>query len=588
RVERQRKAPITVIIGNPPYNVGQVNENDNNKNRTYGVIEEKIKSTYVKSSKAGRKAQVYDAYVKFFRWASDRLQGRDGVICYVSNNSFVDQIAFDGMRKHLLQDFTQIYHLDLHGNVRQNPKLSGTTHNVFGIQVGVGITIAIRSQKHTHHQLLYYRVPEMWRKEEKLGFLSNQIKLSCLNEITWRMLTPDQRFTWLVEENKTEFFSFLPIGDKDTKGTENKAIFSTYSLGISTNRDSTIYDFSADALIEKMMRFIEEYNIEIDRYKRAGKPRNIDNFVRYDRIKWDGTLKTRMSEGKYVENSSFANVRVVIYRPFTKQLVYLDKILINSIYLQNYFFGSTNQENENFSIVLTGSGSEKPFMTLMLKNIADLHTVGAGAASQCFPFYTYDKDGSNRRENITDWALKQFQDHYRDSTITKWDIFYYVYGILHHPAYREKYADNLKRDLPRIPYLADFRSVSAIGSQLAQLHLNYESIPPYSLEYVWKPDRPVSYRVERLRLSKDRDAITVNDSLTLRGIPSAAFDYRLGNRSALEWIIYQYQVKKDDRSGIVSDPNQYSDDPQYIVKLIGRVTQVSVDTLRLITQLPEL
>ncbi|MCU0498421.1 MAG: DNA helicase, partial [Anaerolineae bacterium] len=280
-----------------------------------------------------------------------------------------------------------------------------------------------------------------------------------------------------------------------------------------------------------------------------------------------------------------SQIRNSYYRPFSKRYLYFDSLLNERRYILPRIFPTVEIERENRVICVSGIGSNKPFHTLMSDLIPCLDIL---EKTQCFPFYTYDEDGSNRRENITDWALKQFQTHYHDSTISKWDIFYYVYGVLHHPDYREKYADNLKRDLPRVPYLSDFRSVSAIGSQLGDLHLNYESITPYDLQYVWKPDRPVSYRVEKLKLSKDRDAIAVNKSLTLRGISAAAFDYRLGNRSALEWIIDQYQVKKDDRSGIVSDPNQYSDDPQYIVKLIGRVTQVSLDTMRLIAALPTL
>nr|MCU0497674.1 DNA helicase [Anaerolineae bacterium] len=361
------------------------------------------------------------------------------------------------------------------------------------------------------------------------------------------------------------------------------AIFKIFSSGVKTNRDAVVYQFDREQLIDGVQKMGEAYNIEIFRYQRAGKPKDVDNFVRYEQIKWSRDLKLDLVRGNYAEFSE-VKVRSSVYRPFSKRFLFFDRVLNEEVYVFPRIFPTVATEQENRVICVSGIGSNKPFHTLMSDLIPCLDIL---EKTQCFPFYTYNEDGSNRRENITDWALKQFQDHYHDSTISKWDIFYYVYGVLHHPAYREKYADNLKRDLPRIPYLSDFRQVSAIGSQLADLHLNYETIAPYDLQYVWKPDRPASYRVEKLRLNSDRDAITVNDSLTLRGIPSAAFDYRLGNRAALEWIIDQYQVKKDDRSGIVSDPNRYSDDPQYIVKLIGRVTQVSLETMRLITQLPE-
>ncbi len=256
RVEREKAAQIMVVIGNPPYNVGQVNENDNNKNRRYPVIDGHIRETYAKDSHASNKNALSDAYVKFFRWAVDRLQGRDGIVCYVSNNSFIDQIAFDGMRKHFMQDFTHVYHVDLHGNVRKNPKLSGTTHNVFGIQVGVGITIAIRKSESKTSALYYYRVPEFWRKTEKLSFLTKSVSI---NGIDWQELQSDEKNTWLTEGMQPEFATFLPMGTREAKsanslelkGVEIRTLFKTYSPGIQTSRDSWMYDFDASRLATK-------------------------------------------------------------------------------------------------------------------------------------------------------------------------------------------------------------------------------------------------------------------------------------------------------------------------------------------------
>jgi predicted helicase len=591
RVERQKGAPITVIIGNPPYNVGQINENDNNKNRAYAVIDGRIRDTYVKDSHATNKNAVYDAYVRFFRWASDRLQGRDGIVCYVTNNGFVDSVAFDGFRKHLLQDFTQVYQLDLTGNARTSgERRRKEGGNVFKdrVRVGVGITLAIRSSAHDQRRCFYNRVPDYWKAEQKLEYLKAPADADGrLNALQWSMITPNPKHTWLIGQSLNEFENLIALGTKETKKSKEpsvEAIFKTYGRGVSTCRDAIVYQFDREQLIDSVQKMGEAYNIEIFRYQRAGKPKDVDNFVRYEQIKWSRDLKLDLVRGNYAEFSE-VKVRSSVYRPFSKRFLFFDRVLNEEVYVFPRIFPTVATEQENRVICLSAIGNRKSFHCLITNVLPDLHLTGD---SQCFPFYTYDEDGSNRRENITDWALKHFQTHYHDSTITKWDIFYYVYGVLHHLAYREKYADNLKRDLPRVPYLADFRSVSAIGSQLADLHLNYETIAPYDLQYVWKPDRPVSYRVEKLKLSKDRDAIAVNDSLTLKGIPAAAFDYRLGNRSALEWIIEQYQVKKDDRSGIVSDPNRYSDDPQYIVNLIGRVTQVSLETMRLIGNLPNL
>ena len=299
RVERQKAAPITVIIGNPPYNVGQINENDNNKNRKYKIIEKQIRDTYAKDSRASNVNKLSDAYVKFFRWAVERLEERDGIVCFVTNNSFVDQIAFDGMRKNLLQDFTKIYHADLHGNVRENPKLSGTTHNVFGIQVGVGITVAIRKAQHANRALLYHRVPEDWRKEEKLSWLAKKQNVAV---VEWRGLRPDDNHTWLIPTDAAEFRAMLPIGSREAKankGTNEEAIFKIFSIGVNTNRDAWVYCFDKEQLADQVQRSIETYNGEIDRWNRAKRPKDVDGFVVNDesKIKWSSRLKETFARG---------------------------------------------------------------------------------------------------------------------------------------------------------------------------------------------------------------------------------------------------------------------------------------------------
>ncbi len=300
RIQREKDAQIMVVIGNPPYNVGQVNENDNNKNRKYPVIDQRLKETYVKNSKATLRTQLYDAYVRFFRWATDRLGNRDGIVCLVSNNSFIDKLVFDGMRQQLMKDFTHLYHLDLHGNVRKNPKLSGTTHNVFGIQVGVGITIAIRNSQNAIHSIKYFRVPEYWRRTEKLAFLSEKVSIAG---IEWQELQPDERHTWITEGLKPEFSTFLPIGTKETKNIRSlvtETIFKTYSAGVHTSRDSVVYDFVPGNLASKIKQFIEDYNAEVSRWERTGRPNDVDNFVRYDKVKWSRNLKRDLRNERYV------------------------------------------------------------------------------------------------------------------------------------------------------------------------------------------------------------------------------------------------------------------------------------------------
>jgi predicted helicase len=313
----------------------------------------------------------------------------------------------------------------------------------------------------------------------------------------------------------------------------------------------------------------------------------LNDFVTYDDklIKWSDYLRNQVKYSKYIQ---FADkfCRKSIYRPFTKKFVYFHVLLNDARGLQHYFFPTSTSGNT--VICITDVASEKPFMSLASDSIPDLHLVGAGAATQCFPFYTYAEDGSNRRENITDWALGQFQAKYGDE-VTKWDIFYYVYGLLHHPVYRERYAENLKRDLPHIPLVGSqeaFEVCSAIGKALMELHLGYEGQKEYGLEWIENGAVPFSYRVQRMRLSADKSQLVVNESLTLRGIPQECFEYRLGNRSALEWVIDQYQVSVDKRSGIESDPNMYGDE-DYIVRLVGRVVTVSVETVRLVRELAD-
>jgi predicted helicase len=391
-----------------------------------------------------------------------------------------------------------------------------------------------------------------------------------------------------VPAHTDQFANFLPIGAKETKGeTSTETIFRTYSLGVSTNRDAIVYDFNRIDLIARIKQFSEDYNAEVFRYGQAQAPSNVDDFVRYGKVKWSATLKKHLKRGCFIDYDEAA-IRVSLYRPFNRRLLYYDDVLIDRPALFSSIFPTHTTELENRAIATSVIGYRaQTFNALMTAHIADLHLCASVDGHQCFPFYAYNEDGTNRRENITDWALDQFRTHYDDDAIGKWDIFYFVYGLLHHPGYREKYADNLKRELPRIPYAPDFWTFAEIGRQLAELHLNYETVEPWRLEWISSDDEPLSFRVEKMRFNKTKDQIKVNHTLTLAGIPAEAHEYRLGNRSALDWIIDQYQVETDKRSGITHDPNGYSDNPRYIVELIERVTRVSVETVRIVSALPE-
>jgi len=585
RVKRQRQSPIFVVIGNPPYNKAQVNENDNNKNRKYEEVDGRVRETYSKDSQATLRNSLSDPYVKAIRWASDRI-GDEGIVAFVSNNSFVTDISFDGMRKHLQKDFDVIYVVDLGGNVRKNPKLSGTTHNVFGIQVGVSINLLIRKGKSAQPAQIYYtRVDEFWRKEEKYEYLD---KSEDCGKIDWQLIAPDRKYTWLTEGLQDEFESFIPMGDKKIKSSpmEEVVIFKLFSNGVNTSRDAWAYNFNREELAKNIKRTIATYNEQMVRWsQRSDRTVLLDDFVTGDhsKISWSGDLKNHLRKGVTLQYNPDA-VRVSTYRPFTCSFLYFDPHLNNSRYQFPYILPTADTEKENYVIAVTNH-SQIPFVVYIV-NYLPCIDVG-GRPGQCFPFYRYDEDGSNRQENITDWALTEYRRHYQDDTIAKWDIFYYIYGILHHRVYRQRYAANLKRELPRIPYAPDFHAFAQAGKGLAELHLNYEQQPEYPLNWIENKDVPLNWRVEKMRLSKDKTKLIYNEFLTLSGIPPAAFAYRLGNRSALDWIIDQYRIKTDKRSGIVNDPNRL-DDEQYIVRLIGQVITVSLSTVQIVNSLPSL
>ena len=585
RVEKQKETPMFVVIGNPPYNVGQVNENDNNKNRKYETMDKSIEDTYAKDSKATLRSQLYDPYIKAIRWALNRI-GEEGVVAFVTNNSFIEGLAFDGMRKHLAVDCDAIYILDLGGNARKRLKVSDA--NVFGIRVGVSINLFVKKKQNQSEsaRIFYYRTDDLWNRKQKFDFLS---EIQNAGNVEWKTIQPDPRHTWLTEGLHAEFDTFIPMGNKEAKAAKGEAmdvIFKTYSNGVKTNRDAWVCNFNRNTLVENVNRMIEIYNVEVARWgQQIDQDVKLDDFVVSDevKIKWSRDLKAKLRRGRITEYAD-DKVRKSFYRPFTMSNLYFDKTMNDVVSVFPFIFPTTNTEMENRVICVAGIGNRKGFGCLATNKITAFDL--AFEKTQCFPFYTYDEDGTNRRENITDWALAQFRTHYQDDTITKWDIFHYTYGLLHHPDYRETYEANLKRDLPHIPFTEDFWGFAEAGARLAEIHVNYESQPEYDkLKPVPTPDVPLNWRVEKMKLSKDKPSLVYNNFLTLSGIPPKVFDYRLGTRSALEWIVDQYRVKTDKRSGIVNDPNR-TNDPQYIVRLIGKVITVSLETVDIINKLP--
>jgi predicted helicase len=429
----------------------------------------------------------------------------------------------------------------------------------------------------------YARVDEFWRKEEKYAHLDEK---QHVGKVEWQEIQPDAKHNWLTLGMQDEFEVFSPLGNKETKNdTTVSAIFADFSRGVETTRDSWVYNFNPTSLFNHVSMTADAFNQQVHKWQTVHGKKDADSFVNYDetKIKWSRKLKQQLVAGDVIDINDQL-VRQALYRPYARQYLYFDRSLIYLPALFPRIFPTRQSEAENTVLVVSGAGADH--QTYFASNaLVDVKCgIMGNSATQCFPFYTYNEDGTNRRENITDWALGQFRTHYKDKSITKWDIFHYVYALLHHPLYRERYAANLKRELPRIPFTPDFRAFADTGKQLAEIHVNYEQQPEYPLERIEKPGAQLDWRVERMKLSKDKRSLIYNDFLTLSGIPPEVFEYRLGNRSALDWIIDQYQISTDKRSGITNDPNR-ADDSEYIVRLIGQVANVSLETVKLVKSL---
>ncbi|NQV17318.1 MAG: N-6 DNA methylase [Armatimonadetes bacterium] len=587
RINKQKGSPITVIIGNPPYNANQVNENDNNKNRKYPALDKKIHDTYAKDSKATLKSKLFDPYIKAIKFASERIE-ENGVVAYISNNSFIKDFTFDGMRKHLFEGFNRIYIIDLQGDIRKDSMKDGIPlgekHTVFGLSamVGVSITFLIKNTNLKDRKIFYNTVDFRATRNEKFEMLE---KVRTYHNMHWKELIPDENNNWLNEDIQEDFKTFLPMGTKETKNSDVlnvKSIFKYYSLGVSTNRDYVVYDFNKDDLEDRIIQLCDDYNNEVTRYEntKKGNDFNIDEFVNYEKIKWSSTLKNHCKRGEKIEYDE-DRIESSLFRPFTKQNLYYDNILIDRPGHFREYLPNEEKERENKIIFVSGIAHKKQFQCLMVNKITSLDFL---EKSQCFPFYVYKKDGSKRTENITDWSLEKFRNHYQAADITKWDIFYYIYAALHNTDYREKYSANLKRELPRIPFYENFQALSEFGKQLSEIHLNYENADEYTLEMIETPDTKLDWNVIKMRLSKDKTELKYNDFLTLNCIPEEVYQYKLGNRSALHWIIDQYRIKTDKVSGITHNPNNH-DDQQYIVRLIKKIVTVSLESVRIVGEI---
>ncbi|MFD6882999.1 DEAD/DEAH box helicase [Rhodococcus sp. NPDC060084] len=618
RILRQQAAQIRVVVGNPPYSVGQDSANDNNANVKYPTLDAAIEKTYAARSTATNKNSLYDSYIRAIRWATDRI-GDSGIIAYVSNGGWIDGNTADGLRLSLADEFSTIYVYNLRGNQRtageQSRKEGGKIFGS-GSRNTVAILIAAKNPTHTGPCRIFYRdIGDYLTADEKLSI----VEAGNLTNIEWAEVSPNSAGDWVNQRNAS-FASFPAIGDKKNISGQ-PTVFATYSAGLKSGRDAWVYNFSPQAVRSNMTRLIDFYNAQVEGYKEAkaaGRATDVESFIDYDptKISWNRGTKNDLARGRRYAYSRDA-MYVGAYRPFTKVAVYFDRPLNDMIYQLPRIFPSAKSTNLGFYV--TGAGSDKPFSVLITDALPDLAFWGS-SNGQYFPRWTYEENvapaddqlrfepddafGSRgqRVDNITDEALVDYQVAF-GSDVVKEDIFYYVYGVLHSQQYRDEFAADLKKMLPRIPKTAtpaDFQTFVQAGRDLAALHVGYEGVDPYPLEETIKgtlgtADREL-YRVTKMKFKSktDKSALVYNSHLTLSGIPDEAHRYMLGSRSALEWLIDRYQIKTDPKSGIVNDPNDWCDehdeheDPRYIVDLVKRIVTVSIETMKIVDSLPQL
>ena len=593
RMQGQNEKTISVILGNPPYNANQQNENDNNKNREYPAMDQRIKETYVAQSTA-QKTKQYDMYKRFIRWASDRLDD-DGIVAFITNRAYLETRQDDGFRKVAAQEFSDIYVMDLGSDVRRNPKISGTTHNVFGIQAGVAIGFFVRENAKLGNCGIHYaRREDAELAVDKLAYLSK----ANLDDIEFESITPDRYNHWLNQSN-SDFEHLMPLANRQTKlakvTDDEQAVFGLYSLGVVTNRDDWVYDFDDKRLGRKVREFIRSY--EETRAEYGGKA--IDGSEIGTTIKWTRDLKRqlRSDSPNFFERHSICQT---FYRPFTNKYLYYHQSLNEMQYQIPQIF-PTGEVGENKVICFLAPAARRPFAALAANRVPSLAMFIDG--TQCLPLYRYTEDGE-RVSNITEWGLRRIDAHYRKEfgerfeevvggeRITAEDVFAYTYAVLHDPVYRHDYAVDLLREFPRLPLYHDWDVWVKMGRELLELHIGFEDVEPYALKrYDTNIDGQdggdrVSPRV-MLRANaqgKERGEIHIDSETVMRGVPADAWRYMLGSRSALEWVLDQHKEKKPRDPTIRERFNTYrfADYKEEVIELLLRVCMVSVRTMRIV------
>ena len=633
RVNEQKKQPITVVVGNPPYSVGQKSANDNAQNQSYAKLESRIADTYVYLSKSPNNKATYDSYIKAFRWASDRLSNTDnGVIGFITNSGWLEKGGMDGFRLTLEKEFSDIYVFNLRGAIRgkssEGSKREG--QNVFNIMTGVAITILVKNQNKTENaSIYYYDIGDYLSRKDKLQII---IDKKSINNLDLSKITPNKYGDWLTQRND-KFKDFISIDAEKKFNLKSQCYFITHSLGLTTNRDTFVYGFSLEKTINNVKMTIDFFNTQLHKSNPEVCP---------SKISWSRGLKKQAEKGNKVEYDD-NKFTIVHYRPFCKQNCYFSRDLNEYVYTIPSLFPSKNHDNK--LICVTGAGFRKEYSVLITDRIPDLSCI---ENSQCFPLYWYETIESNqgtlfeeenqiiRHEAITDFILERAQSKYGNK-VQREDIFYYVYGILHSKSYRETFEADLKKMLPRIPLVSDYQKFWAFnkaGRELAELHLNYETVEAYpdvqieSLDFVEyaneipkqvrddtdllmvaeSPKGPSTgsgttkgstntkdyqyYAVEQMKFPKkdQKDTIIYNHYHKITNIPAKAYEYVVNGKSAIEWIMERYAITTDKKSGITNNPNDWSlehEKPRYIFDLLLSIINVSVQTVDIVNNLPE-
>ena len=619
RRKRQKNLDIRVIIGNPPYSAGQESGNDNNANVKYPFLDSRIEETYAKHTTATLKNSLYDSYIRAIRWASDRIKDC-GVIGFVTNGGYIDSNSADGLRKCLADEFSSLYFFHLRGNQRTSGERSRQEGGkIFGGGSRAPIVIAVlvkNPDAEKHGQIYFHDIGDYLSREEKLEKISDLVSINGITAIDgWTTITPDAHNDWLNQRDDS-FSEFIEIGNKKDKTVVG--LFDNFSNGVKTNRDAWLYQSSIEDLKNNVSTMIDFYHEEVKRYKNSDQKLEPKDFVKFDssKMSWTREVFNDVKKG-YVHTTLATEFRSSLYRPFTKQNLYFNRHFNNCVYQMPQIFPTADAEN--LTISLTGLGTPKDFSCIITNVIPDIQLHANG---QCFPLYLYEKNSVKgndtglfsqartnttdnqytRKDAISDVGLNHFKNAYPTEIISKEDIFYYVYGLLHSEDYRSRYADNLTKELPRIPCVKkaeDFWVFSKAGRGLAYWHLNYETIEPYKAKLdlgnkSLKQLEDKDFYVTNIKFPKkdQKDTVVYNNAITIREIPLAAYDYIVNGKSALEWVMERQGVSTHKDSGIVNDANDWAietmGEAKYPLELFLRVITVSLETMKIVRSLPKL